>query len=69
MGILSVNLAVLNFLPIPALDGGRVAFLVYEKIRRKRINPVIENYAHFAGFALLILLMVLVTYKDIRTFF
>ncbi|OGZ96625.1 MAG: hypothetical protein A2847_00850 [Candidatus Sungbacteria bacterium RIFCSPHIGHO2_01_FULL_50_25] len=69
MGILSVNLAILNFLPIPALDGGRVAFLIFEKIRGKRINPAFENYAHFAGFAILILLMVLVTYRDIQTFF
>jgi regulator of sigma E protease len=69
MGILSVNLAIINFLPIPALDGGRVAFLLYEKLRGKRINPAFENYAHLAGFIALILLMILVTYRDIRTFF
>lgn len=65
IGMLSVNLAVLNFLPIPALDGGRVLFLIIEKIRRRRVDPKIENMAHMVGFALLILLMVLVTYKDI----
>ncbi len=65
LGILSVNLAVLNFLPIPALDGGRIAFIVLEKIRRKRMNPAVENAAHAVGFALLILLMVAVTYRDI----
>ena len=65
MGILSVNLAILNFLPIPALDGGRVLFLLIEKIRGRRINPAAENVIHTIGFVLLILLMILVTYKDI----
>lgn len=69
MGILSVNLAILNFLPIPALDGGRVAFLLYEKLRGKRISPRVENYAHLVGFVFLIFLMVLVTYRDVRMFF
>mgnify|MGYP001579392674 CR=1 FL=1 len=65
VGILSVNLAILNFLPIPALDGGRVFFLALEKIRRKRIDPKVENMVHTIGFVLLILLMVAVTYGDV----
>lgn len=65
VGMLSVNLAVLNALPIPALDGGRMFFIILEKIKGRRISATIEQYAHTAGFALLIILMVLVTYKDI----
>ena len=64
-GMLSVNLAVLNFLPIPALDGGRIFFLGIEKLKGSRINPRIENMAHTFGFILLVLLMVLITYHDI----
>ena len=64
-GLLSVNLAILNFLPIPALDGGRVLFLGIEKIRGKKVSPKWENAAHAIGFALLIFLMILVTFKDI----
>ena len=65
IGILSINLAVLNVLPIPALDGGRIFFLLIEKIKGSKINPRVENTAHAFGFAFLILLMVLVTYKDV----
>jgi regulator of sigma E protease len=69
VGMLSVNLAVLNALPIPALDGGRMFFILIEKVRGSRINPHIEDMAHRIGFAVLILLMALVTYKDILTVF
>ncbi len=69
VGILSVNLAVLNFLPIPALDGGRVLFLIIEKIRGKKVKVEWENLAHLISFALLIALMVLVTYRDIVRIF
>lgn len=65
VGMLSVNLAVLNALPIPALDGGRMFFLIIEKIKGSRLNPKFENAAHAIGFTLLIVLMILVTYKDI----
>jgi len=64
-GALSVSLAILNFLPIPALDGGRILFLAIEKIKGSRVNPRIENFMHTVGFALLILLMVLITYRDV----
>jgi regulator of sigma E protease len=63
---LSLNLAILNILPFPALDGGRVLFLIVEKIRGKRNNQKIEQWANAAGFALLLLLMLLVTIKDVK---
>lgn len=69
VGVLSTTLAVLNFLPIPALDGGRVLFLGIEKLKGRRINPKIENMIHAFGFIILIFLMVLVTYRDIVRFF
>lgn len=65
IGILSVNLAVLNFLPIPALDGGRIFFLLIEKIRGKPVSQHAEHVAHAAGFIILVILMLLVTYKDL----
>jgi regulator of sigma E protease len=63
---LSLNLAILNILPIPALDGGRIAFVVVEWARRgKRIDPQTEGKIHFIGFVLLIGLILLVTFQDI----
>ena len=63
---LSLNLAILNILPIPALDGGRIAFVVVEWARRgKRIDPKTEGKIHFIGFVLLIGLIILVTFQDI----
>jgi regulator of sigma E protease len=62
---LSLNLAILNALPFPALDGGRILFLVIEKVRRKRNNPNVEQFVNTVGFVLLLLLMVAVTIKDI----
>lgn len=66
---LSVNLGVLNLLPIPALDGGRLVFLIVEAVRRKRIPPEKEGIVHFAGFALLMALMVIVMFNDIIKLF
>ncbi len=63
--MLSINLAIINILPIPALDGGRVAFLALEAIRRKPTTPRVEQMVHAAGFAVLLLLIVVVTLKDI----
>ena len=65
MGILSVNLAILNFLPIPALDGGRIFFLLIEKIKGTPISQRVEQAAHTAGFIVLVLLMLIITYKDL----
>jgi len=63
--ILSISLAVLNILPFPALDGGRLVFVVIEAIRRKPISAKIEAVVHNFGFLVLILVIILVTYKDI----
>ena len=63
--LLSANLGVMNLLPIPALDGGRLVFLIVEAIRRKPVNREIEGRIHLAGFMLLMLLMVVVMYNDI----
>jgi len=65
IGFLSVTLALINVLPIPALDGGRLMFVTLEAIRRKRIEPEKESFVHFIGFVLLILLMIILSYNDI----
>jgi regulator of sigma E protease len=62
---ISINLGFVNLLPIPALDGSRIMFLIIEKIRGKRIPPEKEGYIHFVGFVLLIALMFFVLYNDI----
>lgn len=63
---LSINLGIINLFPIPALDGGRIAFVLLEWLRRgKRISPKIEGMMHLIGFALLIAAMLAVTYQDI----
>lgn len=66
---LSANLGIVNLLPIPALDGGRLVFLFLEAVRRKRIPPEKEGMVHFAGFALLMALMVVVMFNDIMKLF
>ena len=63
--LLSANLGVMNLLPIPALDGGRLVFLILELIRRKPINRQAEAMIHMAGFVLLMALMFVVMYHDI----
>lgn len=63
--LLSVNLGVMNLLPLPALDGGRLVFLLIEAIRGKPIPPEKEGMVHFAGFVALMILMVFVMYNDI----
>ena len=67
--LLSANLGVMNLLPIPALDGGRLVFLVVELIRGKRVPPEKEGYVHFAGMMLLLGLMVFVMFNDIKRIF
>lgn len=66
--LLSLNLAILNILPIPALDGGRLLFLLISKIKRKPITPKYEQVAHTIGFMLLMLLVLVVTIKDLGMF-
>jgi regulator of sigma E protease len=65
MALISINLAVINLLPFPALDGGRLFFLLIEAIKRSPIKPQIANIINGAGFILLIGLMVFVTYHDV----
>ncbi len=65
LGFISINLGFLNLLPIPALDGSRIVFLLVELVRGKPIDPEKEGFVHFLGFIFLISLMLLVTYKDI----
>ena len=67
-GYLSINVGFINLLPIPAFDGGRILFLIIEKIRRKPINVKVENTIHAVGLALLMILMVAITYNDIVRF-
>jgi regulator of sigma E protease len=63
---ISINLAIINMLPIPALDGGRIAFVLLEAVRGgKRISPRTERLAHLIGFALLIILIIVVSFNDI----
>lgn len=66
---LSINLAIINMIPFPALDGGRLLFLLIESIKRSPINPKVANIANTIGFALLILLMLIITYNDIIRLF
>lgn len=69
VAFISLNLAVINLLPFPALDGGRLLFVVIEAIRRRPLNPKIVNYLNGIGFALLLILMLVITYKDIVKLF
>lgn len=66
--LISVNLALFNLLPIPALDGSKLVFLGIELIRRRPLDPNKENLVHLVGFALLITLMLIVMYRDIIRF-
>lgn len=68
LGFISVNLGFFNLLPIPALDGSRILFLLIELFRGKPMNPEKEGFVHFIGFVLLLALMVFVTYSDIVRF-
>jgi len=65
IGVLSVNLAVLNILPFPALDGGRLVFVGYELVTRKKPKPKIEHWVNYIGMAFLLFLIILVTINDI----
>ncbi|SEB02745.1 regulator of sigma E protease [Thalassobacillus cyri] len=67
--ILSINLGIVNLLPLPALDGGRLLFVAIEAVRGKPIDPQKEGVVHFIGFALLMLLMLVVTWNDIQRLF
>ncbi|MFA4833333.1 MAG: RIP metalloprotease RseP [Patescibacteria group bacterium] len=66
--LLSINLAIINFLPFPALDGGRVLFLIIEKIKGSPVKRELEAAVHNIGFALLMLLVLVVTFRDVARF-
>jgi regulator of sigma E protease len=66
--MLSVYLGLFNLLPIPALDGGRLVFLIYEMVTRRRANPRIETMVHMAGIMALGVVMLVVLYIDLRRF-
>ncbi len=65
IALLAVNLGVMNLLPLPALDGGRIIFIIIELIRGKRVKPEHEGMVHFIGIILLFALMIVVTFSDI----
>ena len=67
--LISVNLAIINLFPFPALDGGRLLFLLIEKIKGSRINPKAANIANMIGFSILIFFMLIVTYHDVIKLF
>ena len=66
---LSINVGVINLLPFPAFDGGKILFLIIEKIKGSKVNPKVENIIHTIGFVLLMLLMLYVTIHDIIRLF
>jgi regulator of sigma E protease len=63
--MLSVNLGLMNLLPLPALDGGRILFLGYELVMRRPFDPKKESFVHMAGMVMLLALMLLITFRDI----
>jgi regulator of sigma E protease len=65
MAFLSVNLGILNLLPLPALDGGRLAFLVVEGVRRRPVDPSKEQRVHYAGLLVLLAFVLFVTFNDV----
>ena len=67
--LITINIGIFNLLPIPALDGGRFVFLVIEAIRRKPMKAETEGMIHFVGLALLMLLMIAVTFNDVKNIF
>jgi regulator of sigma E protease len=69
VSLLSLNLAIVNILPIPALDGGRLLFILIEGIFRKKVNQKVEGYAHAIGMAILLVLIALITLHDLYRVF
>jgi regulator of sigma E protease len=67
--LLSINLAIINALPFPALDGGRIIFIILEKIIGRPVKKELEGTIHYLGFVLLMILIVFITYKDIARLF
>jgi len=68
-GLISINLGFVNLLPIPALDGGRILFVLVEAVRGKPVPPEKEGWIHFIGFALMLALLIVITYQDLIRLF
>lgn len=66
---LCINVGFINLIPLPAFDGGRLLFLIIEKLKGSRVNPKLENTIHSVGFLLLMILMVIITYNDVFKLF
>ncbi len=69
VSLISVNLGIMNMLPLPALDGGRFLFLLVELFRRKPLKPEVEAYIHFAGIVILLGFMLFISFKDVMKLF
>ena len=69
LGLLSINLAVINFFPIPPLDGGQMVFLIAEKVRGRPLPENVVAYPMMIGIALILVLFVFITFKDVLKFF
>lgn len=69
ISVISINLGIMNMLPFPALDGGRMLFLLIELVRRKPLKPDVEAYIHFAGIVLLFGFMLFISFKDVIKLF
>lgn len=66
---LCINVGLINFIPLPAFDGGRLLFLIIEKLKGSRINPKVENIVHSVGFVILMVLMITITFNDLFKIF
>jgi len=69
VALISINLAFVNILPFPALDGGRLVFVVIEGIFKRKVLPKYEGWIHLAGFVILLALIVVISFSDIKKFF
>lgn len=69
IALISINLAIINLMPFPALDGGRLLFLLIEKIKGSNLNPQVAGWVNLVGFAILIILMLYITWGDIIRIF
>ena len=69
ISVITINLGVMNLLPIPALDGGRLVFLIVEMITRKKPSPKLESMIHFVGLVVLLAFMAFVAFNDIIKLF
>ena len=67
--MISVYLGLFNLLPLPALDGGRAVFLLVESVRRRQVSPRVEAAIHSVGFVLLLGVLLIVSFKDVRSIF